>query len=98
MNLDHILGLTRELIDLSIILKTYTRKWAFKYRGKERQTIIDSVNFAFNETQFIWFMSQSRFLVFRFADFKTKAVHSPFKKDDKVGLCYYSRELSVFHV
>ena len=34
-NLDYLLGLTREILDLTMIVKTYTRKWNFKYKVKE---------------------------------------------------------------
>ncbi len=43
-------------------------------------------------------MSSSRFLVFRAANFKTKPVQGPFKKDDKVSLCYFASEFSMYHV
>jgi hypothetical protein len=74
LNLDYILDMTREIVDLSVICKTYARKWNFKYKVKEfiKQTVIETLTFQFNETQFIWYMSKSRFLVFRAAHFKTK--------------------------
>lgn len=76
LNMDYILSLTRELIDINIIVKTYTRKWNLKFKVKEyiKATIVESLNFEFKETQFIWFMSQSRYVVFRLADFHTKPV------------------------
>ena len=94
------MSLAPEIIDLSIIVKTFTRKWNLKFKVKDyiRQTIIESLHFQFNETQFIWYMSQSRFLVFRLAEFNTRAIQSPFKKDDKISLCYFTKELSLYHV
>lgn len=52
LNLDYVLGLTREIIDLAIIVKTYTRKWNFKYKVKEyiKQTVIEGLSFGFLET------------------------------------------------
>ena len=35
LNMDYFLDMTRELVDLSIICKTYARKWNFKYKVKE---------------------------------------------------------------
>lgn len=76
LNLDYILDLTREIIDLSIICKTYARRANIKYKVKEfiKQSVIEALTFNFNETQFIWYMSASRFIVFRAANFKTKPV------------------------
>jgi hypothetical protein len=93
LNMDYILSLTREIIDISIIFKTYTRKWDLKFKVKEyiKQTIIKSLNFEFKESQFIWYMSHSRYVVFSLADFHTKPIQIPFKKEDKVGLCYFSK-------
>ena len=73
VNLDYFLSLTREIMDLTMIIKTYTRKWNFKYKVKEfiKQSFIDTLNFAFNESQFIWYMSYRRFVVFRLAGFFT---------------------------
>jgi hypothetical protein len=100
LNLDFILGLTREIIDLSIIFKSFTRKWNLKFKVKDyiKKTIIENLHFDFKETQFLWYMSQSRFLVFRLSDFNTRCTQSPFKQDDKVSLCYFMRELSLYHV
>jgi hypothetical protein len=100
LNFDYMLEITREIVDLSVICKTYTRKWNFKYKVKEyvKQTVVDSLNFTFQETQFIWYMSKSRFLVFRAAQFKTLPLACPFKKDEKVGICYFAQEFSLYHV
>lgn len=100
LNLDYVLSMTREIIDLSIICKTYARKWNIKYKVKEyiKQTVLESLTFTFQETQFLWFMSRSRFLVFRAKNFKTRPLNGPFKKDDKLQLCYFASEFSLLHV
>jgi len=36
--------------------------------------------------------------VFRAKNFKTKPLSGPFKKDDKVQLCYFANEFSLLHV
>ena len=52
LNMDYILSLTREIIDISIIFKTFTRKWNFKYRVKEyiKATVVERMDFAFKES------------------------------------------------
>ena len=91
--------MTREIIDLTVICKTYARKWSIKYKVKDylKQTVVESVNFTSEETQFLWYMSKTRFLVFRLKKFKTRNL-TPFKKDDRVNLCYFSEEFSLLHV
>jgi hypothetical protein len=41
-DLDYIQGMIREIIDLTVICKTYSRKWNVKYKVKEylRQTVV----------------------------------------------------------
>ena len=50
--MDYILELTIKIVDLSIICKTYARRWNFKYKVKEfiKQTVIEALSFQFNET------------------------------------------------
>lgn len=81
LNLDYLLSLAPEFIDLGVITKTYSRKWNLKYRVKDfiRKNIIERMHFNFTESQFLWYMSQSRFLVFRLADFTTRPRQGPFK-------------------
>lgn len=97
--MDYILSLTREFIDLGIIVKTYTRKWDLKFKVKDfvKQTVIESLNFEYKETQFIWYMSHSRYVVFSLLDFHTKPRMIPFKKEDKIGMCYFSKKLTMYH-
>lgn len=74
--MDLVLSMTREILDLTFIIKTYTRKWNAKFRIKEliRKSMIESMIFTFQETQLIWYMSPSRFVAFKAVDFKTKPV------------------------
>ena len=91
--------MTREIIDLNVICKTYARKWNIKYKVKDylKQTVVESVNFTSEETQFLWYMSKTRFLVFHLKKFKTRNL-TPFKKDDCINLCYFSEDFSLLHV
>ncbi|CDW78547.1 UNKNOWN [Stylonychia lemnae] len=99
VNMDHILSLTREILDFSLIFKNFSRKWNVKYAVKDyiKSTIIESLEFQFEESQIIWNMSKSRYLAFRLYDFKTKPLQCPFKNDDKIGMCYFAKEMEVYH-
>ena len=98
-NLEVILSLTREILDFTFILKTYTRKWNAKYRIKEyiKKSIIQQMMITSAETQFIWHMSPSRFLLIRLLDVQTKPIQCPFKIDDKIGMCYFIRDIVIYH-
>jgi hypothetical protein len=59
--------------------------------------VVESINFTSEETQFLLYMSKTRFLVFRLKIFKTRNL-TPFKKDDRVNLCYFSEKFSPLHM
>lgn len=50
--MEHILALTREILDLSIISKTFSRKWDLHYvvKNQIKKSIIESLSIQFEET------------------------------------------------
>ena len=52
INMEHMLSLTREILDFSLIYKNFSRKWNAKYSVKDESKgkIIESLDFQFEES------------------------------------------------
>ena len=56
INLELVLDMTKDVVDMAIISKTFTRRWKEEYAVKDnhKQTIIDCLSLDISEMQLIW--------------------------------------------
>lgn len=91
--------MTRDLIDLSIIIKYYSKRWKDKFHIKdnEKKSITESLSINLQEAQIVWQIGTTRRTAFRFIELKTIPMQHPFSKDNKTVMGLRCKKAYLYH-